>query len=80
MRILHAQIKSSEEAEESFQTALQAHPLIARDIKPMWLEWLVLTKGIIRLIFNFYFYFVLIINNMFLLIRQIFFISIFAFT
>ncbi|XP_011686887.1 PREDICTED: U3 small nucleolar RNA-associated protein 6 homolog [Wasmannia auropunctata] len=46
MRILHAQIKSSEEAEESFQAALQAHPLIARDVKPMWLEWLVLTKGI----------------------------------
>ncbi|XP_012523269.1 U3 small nucleolar RNA-associated protein 6 homolog [Monomorium pharaonis] len=45
MRILHAQIKSSEEAEESFQAAL-AQPLIARDIKPMWLEWLVLTKGI----------------------------------
>ncbi|XP_011883955.1 PREDICTED: U3 small nucleolar RNA-associated protein 6 homolog, partial [Vollenhovia emeryi] len=46
MRILHAQIKSSEEAEESFQAALQSHILIARDIKPMWLEWLVLTKGI----------------------------------
>ncbi|TGZ43802.1 U3 small nucleolar RNA-associated protein 6 homolog [Temnothorax longispinosus] len=46
MRILHAQIKSSEEAEESFQAALRSHPLIARDIKPMWLEWLVLTKGI----------------------------------
>jgi len=45
MRILHAQIKSMEEAEESFQAALRSHPLIARDIKPMWLEWLVLTKG-----------------------------------
>ncbi|KMQ92686.1 u3 small nucleolar rna-associated protein 6-like protein [Lasius niger] len=46
MRILHAQIRSSEEAEKSFQAALKAHPLIAQDIKPVWLEWLVLTKGI----------------------------------
>ncbi|XP_072754717.1 U3 small nucleolar RNA-associated protein 6 homolog [Anoplolepis gracilipes] len=46
MRILHGQIKSSKEAEESFRAALKVHPLIARDIKPMWLEWLVLTEGI----------------------------------
>ncbi|KYN05376.1 PREDICTED: U3 small nucleolar RNA-associated protein 6 homolog [Cyphomyrmex costatus] len=45
MRILHAQIKSLEEVEESFKAALQ-YPLIAKDIKIMWLEWLVLTKGI----------------------------------
>ncbi|XP_072753293.1 U3 small nucleolar RNA-associated protein 6 homolog [Anoplolepis gracilipes] len=46
MRISHGQIKSSKEAEESFRAALKVHPLIARDIRPIWLEWLVLTKGI----------------------------------
>ncbi|XP_070150082.1 U3 small nucleolar RNA-associated protein 6 homolog [Polyergus mexicanus] len=46
MRILHSQIRSSKEAEESFRAALKVHPLIARDIRPIWLEWLVLTKGI----------------------------------
>ncbi|KYQ52068.1 U3 small nucleolar RNA-associated protein 6 like protein [Trachymyrmex zeteki] len=45
MRILHTQLKSLEEVEESFQAALK-YPLIAKDIKTMWLEWLVLTKGI----------------------------------
>lgn len=46
MRILHAQIRSSEDAERSFRAALKADSLIAVDIKPVWLEWLVLTKGI----------------------------------
>ncbi|XP_011646217.1 U3 small nucleolar RNA-associated protein 6 homolog [Pogonomyrmex barbatus] len=45
LRILHAQIRSSDEVEESFQAALK-YPLIAKDIKFEWLEWLVLTKGI----------------------------------
>ncbi|XP_011629699.1 U3 small nucleolar RNA-associated protein 6 homolog [Pogonomyrmex barbatus] len=45
MRIFHARIRSSDEVEESFQAALK-YPLIARDIKPEWLEWLVLTEGI----------------------------------
>lgn len=48
MRILHSQIRSSKEAEENFRAALQVHPLIANGIRPIWLEWLVLTKGIIK--------------------------------
>ena len=44
MRVLHAQIRSSEEAEKIFEAALK-HVHIAKDIKPIWLEWLVLTKG-----------------------------------
>ncbi|EFN79056.1 U3 small nucleolar RNA-associated protein 6 homolog [Harpegnathos saltator] len=46
MRILHVQTKNSEKTEEAFQAALHAHPLIARDIKPTYIEWLVLTKSI----------------------------------
>ncbi|KAL0128817.1 hypothetical protein PUN28_003891 [Cardiocondyla obscurior] len=46
MRILHAQVKSTRETEKSFEAALQSHPEIAKNIKPIWLEWLVLTKGI----------------------------------
>ncbi|EFN69487.1 U3 small nucleolar RNA-associated protein 6-like protein [Camponotus floridanus] len=46
MRILHSQIRSSKEAEENFRAALEVHPLIANGIRPIWLEWLVLTKGI----------------------------------
>lgn len=45
MRILHAQIRSSEEVEKIFEAALK-HVEIAKDIKPIWLEWLLLTKGI----------------------------------
>lgn len=52
MRILHAQIRSSEDAEKIFRAALNADPLIAVDIRPAWLEWLVLTKGIIKNITN----------------------------
>ncbi|KAG7211944.1 hypothetical protein KM043_011153 [Ampulex compressa] len=46
MRILHVQAKSPEKTEEVFQAALQAHPTIAQDIKPMYIEWLVLAKNI----------------------------------
>ncbi|RLU26381.1 hypothetical protein DMN91_000175 [Ooceraea biroi] len=45
MRILHAQIKSSDEAEKVFDSALKKHQIV-KAIKPTWLEWLVLTKGI----------------------------------
>ncbi|XP_067211528.1 U3 small nucleolar RNA-associated protein 6 homolog [Linepithema humile] len=45
MRILHSQIRSSEDAEKIFEAALK-HVRIAKEIKPIWLEWLVLTKGI----------------------------------
>jgi len=43
-RILYAQIKSLQETEKVFDSALKQN-LIAKDIKPLWLEWLVLTKG-----------------------------------
>ncbi|XP_019699148.1 U3 small nucleolar RNA-associated protein 6 homolog isoform X2 [Harpegnathos saltator] len=46
MRILHEQRKNSETTNEAFQAALQAHPLIAKDIKPDYIEWLAATKGI----------------------------------
>lgn len=46
MRILHAQAKSSEKTEEIFQAAVHGHPNIAREIKPTYIEWLVLTKSI----------------------------------
>lgn len=46
LRILHAQIKGSEQTEKIFQAALKAHPKVAKDIGPTWLEWLVLVKGI----------------------------------
>ncbi|XP_054012932.1 U3 small nucleolar RNA-associated protein 6 homolog [Hylaeus anthracinus] len=46
MRILHAQAKSPEKTEEIFQGAVQGHPNIAQEIKPTYIEWLVLTKSI----------------------------------
>ncbi|XP_018057708.1 PREDICTED: U3 small nucleolar RNA-associated protein 6 homolog isoform X3 [Atta colombica] len=45
LRFLHAQLKNWDEVEESYQAALK-YPLIAKDVKASWLEWLVLTKGI----------------------------------
>lgn len=47
MRILHVQSKSPEKTEEVFKAALQSHPNIAQDIKPIYVEWLVLAKGIL---------------------------------
>ncbi|KZC08369.1 PREDICTED: U3 small nucleolar RNA-associated protein 6 homolog [Dufourea novaeangliae] len=46
MKILHVQAKSPEKTEEIFQAALQGHPNIAQEIKPTYIEWLVLTKSI----------------------------------
>jgi len=58
-RILYAQIKSLQETEKVFDSALKQN-LIAKDIKPLWLEWLVLTKGKSNLYYRFllfYFYY-----------------------
>ncbi|XP_015518125.1 U3 small nucleolar RNA-associated protein 6 homolog [Neodiprion lecontei] len=46
MRLLHVQTKSPEETEQIFQAALQEGPTIAKDMKPTYIEWLVLTKSI----------------------------------
>ena len=46
MKILHVQAKSPEKTEETFEAALQAHPNVAQEIKPTYIEWLVLTKNI----------------------------------
>ncbi|XP_076230226.1 U3 small nucleolar RNA-associated protein 6 homolog isoform X2 [Nomia melanderi] len=46
MRILHMQAKNPERTEEIFQAALQGHPNVAQEIKPTYIEWLVLTKSI----------------------------------
>ncbi|XP_033333079.2 U3 small nucleolar RNA-associated protein 6 homolog isoform X1 [Megalopta genalis] len=46
MKILHMQAKSPERTEEVFQAALRGHPSVAQEIKPTYLEWLVLTKSI----------------------------------
>lgn len=58
MRILHVQTKNSEKTEEAFQAALQAHPLIAQDIKPTYIEWLVLTKSNSYIAISCYIYFI----------------------
>ncbi|XP_076649775.1 U3 small nucleolar RNA-associated protein 6 homolog isoform X2 [Halictus rubicundus] len=46
MRILHMQAKTPERTEEVFQAALQGHPNVAQEIKPIYIEWLILTKSI----------------------------------
>ncbi|XP_032664948.1 U3 small nucleolar RNA-associated protein 6 homolog [Odontomachus brunneus] len=46
MWILHEQTTNPKKTEEVFQAALQIHPLIARDIKPYYIEWLASTKSI----------------------------------
>ncbi|XP_043248218.1 U3 small nucleolar RNA-associated protein 6 homolog [Colletes gigas] len=46
MRILHAQAKSPEKTQEIFQEVIQGYPNIAQEIKPTYIEWLVLTKSI----------------------------------
>ncbi|XP_015589192.1 U3 small nucleolar RNA-associated protein 6 homolog [Cephus cinctus] len=46
MKLLHVQAKSPEKTEEVFQAAMQGEPAIARDMKPTYVEWLVLTKNI----------------------------------
>lgn len=61
MRIWHVRTTNSEKTEKAFQAALQVHPLIARDIKPLYIEWLASTKGIINLICILYISFHMII-------------------
>ncbi|XP_076285803.1 U3 small nucleolar RNA-associated protein 6 homolog isoform X2 [Lasioglossum baleicum] len=46
MRILHMQTKTPERTEEVFQAALQGHPSVAQEMKPTYIEWLILTKSI----------------------------------
>ncbi|XP_017885993.1 U3 small nucleolar RNA-associated protein 6 homolog [Ceratina calcarata] len=46
LKILHVQSKCPEKNEQVFQAAMQAHPNIAQEIKPTYIEWLVLTKNI----------------------------------
>ncbi|CAK9829319.1 U3 small nucleolar RNA-associated protein 6 homolog [Anthophora retusa] len=46
IRILHVQAKCPERTEQIFQAALQAHLSVAQEIKPTYIEWLVLTKSI----------------------------------
>ncbi|XP_078040892.1 U3 small nucleolar RNA-associated protein 6 homolog isoform X2 [Augochlora pura] len=46
MRILHMQAKNPERTEEVFQAALLGHANVAQEIKPTYIEWLVLTKNI----------------------------------
>lgn len=46
MRILHTQAICPEKTEEIFQAALQGHSNIAQELKPTYMEWLVLTKSI----------------------------------
>ncbi|XP_034190619.1 U3 small nucleolar RNA-associated protein 6 homolog [Osmia lignaria lignaria] len=46
MRILHVQAKCPERTDEIFQAALQGHSNVAQELKPVYLEWLVLSKSI----------------------------------
>ncbi|CAL7936304.1 unnamed protein product [Xylocopa violacea] len=46
VKMLHAQTKCSDSTEQVFQAALQGHPSIAREMKPLYIEWLVLKKSI----------------------------------
>ncbi|KOC63457.1 U3 small nucleolar RNA-associated protein 6 like protein [Habropoda laboriosa] len=46
IKILHVQAKCPEKTEQIFQAALQGHPNFAQEIKPTYIEWLVLTKSI----------------------------------
>lgn len=46
MLLLHAQAKHPEKTEEIFQAALKGHPNIAQELKPTYIEWIVLTKSI----------------------------------
>ncbi|XP_012284127.1 U3 small nucleolar RNA-associated protein 6 homolog [Orussus abietinus] len=46
MKLLYVQAKDPEKTEEVFKAALQAEPAIAKDFKPKYIEWLVLTKNI----------------------------------
>lgn len=45
MRLLHVQTISPEKTEQVFQAALQEGPTIVRDMKPTYIEWLVLSKS-----------------------------------
>ncbi|KAK2586790.1 hypothetical protein KPH14_011815 [Odynerus spinipes] len=46
MKLLHTQAKNPDKTEEIFQAAMQGHPDIAKDMKPSYIEWLILTKNI----------------------------------
>ncbi|KAF7402853.1 hypothetical protein HZH66_005120 [Vespula vulgaris] len=46
MKLLHTQATSPDKTEEIFQAAVQEHPNISKDMKPSYIEWLVLTKSI----------------------------------
>lgn len=39
------QAKYPEKTEQIYQAAMQGHPNISREIKPVYIEWLVLTKS-----------------------------------
>ncbi|XP_035731894.1 U3 small nucleolar RNA-associated protein 6 homolog [Vespa mandarinia] len=46
MKLLHTQAINPDKTEEIFQAAVQEHPNISKDMKPSYIEWLVLTKSI----------------------------------
>lgn len=46
MKLLHTQATSPDKTEEIFQVAVQEHSNISKDMKPSYIEWLVLTKSI----------------------------------
>ena len=52
MRILYYQTKSTEQVEKVFLEGLRQPPSIAHALKPLFLEWLVLSKGISFILFN----------------------------
>lgn len=46
MKLLHTQAISPNKTEEIFKAAMQEHPNISNDMKPSYIEWLVLTRSI----------------------------------
>ncbi|XP_011495959.1 PREDICTED: U3 small nucleolar RNA-associated protein 6 homolog isoform X2 [Ceratosolen solmsi marchali] len=46
LKLLHIQAKNPENLEKFFQDALKSEPIISNYIKPIYIEWIVLTKDI----------------------------------
>lgn len=51
MKLLHTQARDPAKTEEIFQAGIKEPPKIADDMKPGYVEWLVLTKGIYQKIY-----------------------------
>lgn len=52
-KLLYTQAKSPEKMESFFEDALKSTPGISSFIKPLYLEWIVLTKGLSSLMFSY---------------------------